>query len=214
MRSNCCSFKFENQANAEGYRHIAGLDEVGRGALCGPVVAAAVVLPRAGKFDGINDSKSLTMREREILYGEILSAALDIGVGLCRAMEIDRINILNASKLAMKRAVNRMQIPPDCLLVDGNSRIDCPMNQKTIIKGDRQSLSIASASIVAKVIRDRIMDIWDRVYPDYGLNMNKGYATALHIRSLHHSGPSKIHRLTFKRVYDCRILFPESPDVH
>jgi ribonuclease HII len=210
LNSSSCSLEFEEQGYNQGFKYIAGIDEAGRGALCGPVVAAAVVLPVHTGIQGVDDSKKLTSSSRDDLYAVISKQAVGIGIGLSRAFEIDRINILNATKVAMKRAIRRLPLQPDYLLIDAVKldRIDIP--QKAIIKGDQLSVSIAAASIVAKVIRDRIMTVWGNRYPVYDLQSNKGYATVNHVNGLNQFGPSAIHRMTFKKVYDCRVLFPEA----
>lgn len=188
----------EEEAIKRGYQLVAGLDEAGRGSLCGSVVAAAVVLDLTGDLQGIKDSKCLSARKREYLYYRIVENAVCWAVGLVEAEEIDRINIKNATFKAMKEAVNRLEKKPNLLLVDGlplPSLGEIP--QVFIVKGDANCLSIAAASIVAKVTRDRIMVELDKEYPEYRLRKNKGYGTAEHLRALKLLGPSPIHRLTF-----------------
>ncbi|TKJ29659.1 ribonuclease HII [bacterium (candidate division B38) B3_B38] len=188
----------EEEAIKRGYQLVAGLDEAGRGSLCGSVVAAAVVLDLTGDLQGIKDSKCLSARKREHLYYRIVENAVCWAVGLVEAEEIDRINIKNATFKAMKEAVNRLEKKPNLLLVDGlplPSLGEIP--QVFIVKGDANCLSIAAASIVAKVTRDRIMVELDKEYPEYRLRKNKGYGTAEHLRALKLLGPSPIHRLTF-----------------
>ncbi|MBN1551340.1 ribonuclease HII [bacterium] len=200
---------FEKKATQDGFRYIAGLDEAGRGALCGPVVAAAVILPDKDLPSGIKDSKLLKPKERLDLYPQIFKSALSVGVGLSRAAEIDRINILNATKLAMYRACLKLSVSPDLLLLDAITIEALPLPQIAIIKGDQRSLSIAAASIVAKVVRDRIMNTWHKHFPMYGFLNNKGYGTKEHRDALRTYGPTAIHRKTFKQVFDCWTLFGE-----
>lgn len=191
-----------------GYRLIAGVDEVGRGALCGPVVAAAVILPvewisgeRPGWLSRTNDSKLLTPRRRADLFGRILTDARAVGVGRCTPAEIDALNIHRASQEAMRRALDALDPRPDAVLVDGRAAIpDLPLSQKAIVQGDRKSLSIAAASIVAKVLRDAIMVRFDVRAPGYGLAHNKGYGTEEHYRALAELGPTSFHRQSFRLV--------------
>lgn len=199
--------QFEQAAAADGYTAVAGLDEAGRGALCGPVVAAAVILYQKQMIPGVDDSKRLTHSRRQMLYGQIIQSARAVGVGLSRADEIDRINILEATRVAMGRALGRLRATPDCLLLDALLLPGIEIPQTVIIKGDRRSHSIAAASIIAKVTRDRIMAVWHRRYPQYGWDSNKGYGTGTHIAALREHGPTPIHRRTFKGVFDCRGLF-------
>src|SRR5512139_1554771 len=158
---------FEQQAQARGYRTIAGIDEAGRGPLAGPVVAAAVILPEHFELPGLTDSKQLTASARERLYPLIRAQALAVGLGVARAEEIDRVNILQATLRSMQRAVGRLAVPADFLLIDGNVPVPLPLPQQTLVKGDSRSLSIAAASVVAKVVRDRIMCGLDRIHPGY-----------------------------------------------
>lgn len=190
---------FECRANASGYRLIAGVDEAGRGPLAGPVVAAAVILP--GKFDlpGLNDSKQVSPALRERLFIGIRQQAT-VGVGIVHAAEIDEINILQATLRAMCLAVGRLRQPPEYLLVDGITPVPLPLPQQTIKKGDSRSCSIAAASIVAKVVRDRMMIAYDRRYPGYGFAGHKGYGAASHLQAIARLGPSPLHRRTFRGV--------------
>ena len=192
-----------------GYVRIAGVDEVGRGCLCGPVVAAAVILPIGLLIDGVTDSKKLTAGRREKLFARIKKHAAGIGVGCVSARDIDRINILEATRKAMLQAVRRMDPPPDCLLIDAVRLPDIGIPQNPIIRGDLLSHSISAASIIAKVIRDRLMAVYGRRYPEYGLSKNMGYGSRQHVEALRIYGPSPIHRLTFRKVRDCRCLFPD-----
>ena len=193
-------WKFEHNANRDGFSAIAGVDEAGRGPLAGPVVAAAVVLPQGFDVDGVNDSKKLTPLQRSRMYEGIHEQALALGVGVVEAREIDRINILQASLLAMKLAVERLAPPPDYLLIDGPYRVDVNISQEGIKKGDAQSISIAAASIVAKVTRDRVMDALDRQYPQFGFGKHKGYPTRAHREAIAKFGSCPVHRRTFKGV--------------
>jgi len=188
---------FENLAYAEGYRCIAGVDEAGRGPLAGPVVAAAVIFPPDYANSAINDSKKLSARKRDELYKVIAQEAVAVGVGVADADVIDRINILRASLQAMREAVLELSSAPDFLLVDGLNTIPLDLPQKAIVKGDARSVSIAAASIVAKVSRDRIMEIYHRQFPQYNFLQNKGYGTAEHRRILEEIGMCKIHRRSF-----------------
>lgn len=191
---------FEKSAYIEGFSSIAGVDEAGRGPLAGPVMAAAVILPQNHIIPGVDDSKKLSAIKREKLFHDIMEQALSVGVGVVSPAEIDRINILQATRLAMLIAVQNISPQPDCLLIDGISRIDSPIFQKTIKKGDSLSLSIAAASIIAKVTRDRYMTEMDLMYPGYGFARHKGYGSADHLKAIGSLGPSPIHRLTFGGV--------------
>jgi len=188
---------FEERARQRGFRLIAGIDEAGRGPLAGPVVAAAVVLPDRYSHPEINDSKKLTSRSRERLFEVIRADALAVGIGVMDAWAIDELNILRATLLAMREAVADLQVVPDCLLVDGNQSVPLEIPQETIVKGDARSVSIAAASIVAKVSRDRIMEIYHRQFPYYNFFKNKGYGTAEHRRAIREHGFCKIHRRSF-----------------
>ena len=188
---------FEERARQRGFRRIAGIDEAGRGPLAGPVVAAAVVLPDRYSHPEINDSKKLTSRSRERLFEVIRADALAVGIGVVDSRVIDELNILRATLLAMREAVADLQVVPDCLLVDGNQSVPLEIPQETIVKGDGRSVSIAAASIVAKVSRDRIMEIYHRQFPYYNFFKNKGYGTAEHRRAIREHGFCKIHRRSF-----------------
>ncbi len=189
--------QFESHARQHGYQVIAGIDEAGRGPLAGPVVAAAVILPPGYGHPEINDSKQLTARRREFLYEVIKTDALAVGLGVIEAPVIDRINILQATLVAMRDAVTDLSLSPDYLLIDGKNRIDVQVPQKAIVKGDAKSISIAAASIIAKVSRDRIMEIYHRQFPQYNFLKNKGYGTVEHREAIHRYGRCKIHRLFF-----------------
>ena len=189
---------FESKAREGGYRAVAGVDEAGRGPLAGPVVAAAVILPPGYEHPGINDSKKLSSRQRDRLYAIIQHDAVSIGVGLSEAPLIDRVNILQATLLAMKEAVLELFPPPDFLLIDGLNRIDLATPQEAIIRGDSQSVSIAAASIIAKVSRDRLMEMYHRQFPQYNFLRNKGYGTKEHRAAIVKFGRCKIHRRSFR----------------
>lgn len=179
------------------YRHIAGVDEVGRGCLFGDVVAAAVVLPQKLVLEGVNDSKKLSEKKREKLFDIIMSEALAVGIGYADAETIDRINIKQATRLAMKEAVQQLSLVPDLLLIDAE-RIDMEIPQASLIKGDATSQSIAAASIVAKVTRDRLCKgEWDALYPEYGIGTHKGYATKFHREQIQALGATPMHRKSF-----------------
>ena len=190
-------WRFENEAYAQGYRAIVGTDEVGRGPLAGPVVAAAVVLPRGVEILGINDSKKLSEKRREALAEEIKAKALAYKIAEVSPAEIDRINILHAAERAMKEAVEALSFG-DYLLVDGQNQLDVRLPVRNLIGGDSISISIAAASIIAKVYRDHLMVQLDSVYPQYNFAQNKGYGTADHYAALQKYGPSPVHRRSFR----------------
>ena len=189
---------FETKAYRSGFTVIAGIDEAGRGPLAGPVVAAAVVLPRGYKNGAVRDSKKLTPRSRAILYEVITRDALSIGLGVTEPSVIDRVNILQATLMAMREAVTGLSLQPDYLLIDGLHRIDLPLAQQTIIRGDNLSLSVACASIIAKVSRDRFMEIYHHQFPQYNFLRNRGYGTREHLEAIHRHGLCKIHRRSFR----------------
>jgi len=191
---------FEKKATREGYNKIAGIDEAGRGPLAGPVVSAAVILPQALPIVGVIDSKKLSAKKRSQLYEEIYSHALSVGIGIVDPAEIDRINILRASLLAMSMAVENLKPQPECLLIDGPFQISTHLPQKPISKGDALSVSIAAASIVAKVTRDRLMEKYDEYYPQFGFSRHKGYPTRAHKAAIAKFGYCQIHRRTFRGV--------------
>lgn len=190
-------YQFEQEQYQKGYRWICGLDEAGRGPLAGPVFAAAVILPRDLEIPGLNDSKKLTEKRREALYDEIVEKAVAYGIAAASHDEIDQINILNASMLAMERAFNMLKILPDAAFVDGNRTPQLPVPTQAVVKGDGISASIAAASILAKVSRDRFMIEMDQRYPAYDFARHKGYPTKLHYERLRACGPCEIHRMTF-----------------
>ena len=194
-------FKFENEAKAQGYNVVCGIDEAGRGPLAGPVCAAAVILPEGCEIEGINDSKKLTEKKREALYDVIIEKALAYGIATADEKEIDEINILQATYLAMNRAFQKLEIKPDMALVDGNRDPNLGIPTQTIVKGDARSMSITAASILAKVTRDRFMLEMDKKYPEYQFAKHKGYGTKLHYEMLTEYGPSEIHRMTFLKSF-------------
>lgn len=192
--------RHERELHLAGFRRVAGIDEVGRGCLAGPVVAAAVILPERHRIRGIRDSKVLPRTRREALYEQILDRAEGVGVGCVEVEVIDRINILQATKLAMREAVGRLPESPDHLLIDALRLRDVDLPQRPIIDGDAISASIAAASIVAKVTRDRICDEMDSDYPAYGFRRHKGYATRRHVDALVAEGPCAWHRRSFAPI--------------
>ena len=191
------NFDIENVKYAEGYTAVCGCDEAGRGPLCGPVVAAAVILPRDVVIEGLNDSKKLSEKKREALFDVIKEKALAYGIAEATPEEIDEINILNASMLAMRRAVDMLKLPADFALIDGNCSRGFDIPTMTVVKGDAKSASIAAASILAKVTRDRGCLELDREYPMYGIAKHKGYPTKEHMEAVIQHGPAPIHRKTF-----------------
>ena len=187
-----------------GMKYVCGIDEAGRGPLAGPVVVASVIMPKDSMLEWVNDSKKVTEKRREILYEKIIEEAISYGISIIDQDEIDDINILQATKKGLTEAVTSMNVKPDVILVDALTGIDTlGIPYKSIIKGDANSYSIAAASILAKVTRDRIMREWDKVYPDYGFEGHKGYGTAKHIGAIKQYGLCPIHRKTFTK----RILF-------
>jgi ribonuclease HII len=198
MQRQCCT-RFEREARKCGWQRIAGLDEAGRGSLFGPVVAAAVILDPKRRIVGLDDSKKLLPERREVLALRIREHALAWGVAEVDARRIDAWNIYQASRQAMSAALTLLKITPDYLLLDA-MRLDAMIEQKPLIHGDARSVSIAAASILAKVERDRLMREWDLVYPQYGLKQHKGYATPEHLTALRIHGPSPHHRFSFSPV--------------
>ena len=192
--------KYETKARDRKFCNIAGVDEAGRGPLAGPVVAAAVIFSSNIDIAGLDDSKKLSAKKRDELFPKIQKNAVAYGVAVVAPKLIDEINILQAARLAMKDAVNQLKPVPDLLLIDGNQKIESSLDQWAIIKGDSKSLSIAAASILAKVTRDRIMGDYHKLYPQYQFNRHKGYGTKLHRTLIQEHGPCPIHRSTFKGV--------------
>lgn len=191
---------FEKKLRLQGVTLIAGIDEAGRGPLAGPVVAAAVILPEHFDLPGLTDSKKLTAKKREQLFVPIRQQALAVGVGFVHADEVDEINILQATLKSMCQAVSRLKVEPQHLLIDGISPVPLRLAQQTIKKGDSRSLSIAAASVIAKVVRDRMMVVYDRQYPQYGFAGHKGYGSAKHRALIAEHGPCPLHRKSFAGV--------------
>jgi ribonuclease HII len=190
-------YSYEQNALNKGYKTICGVDEAGRGPLAGPVYAAAVILPLGLEIDGLNDSKKLTEKKREQLFDVICEKAISYSVGIATEKEIDEINILNATFLAMRRAVEGLSVKPDYALIDGNQHPRLSIVDETIVKGDAKSMSVAAASILAKVSRDRYMLEMAEKYPEYCFEKHKGYGTKLHYEMLEKYGASEIHRRSF-----------------
>ena len=191
----------ENEKKALGYTSVAGVDEAGRGPLAGPVYAAAVILPPDLYIPGINDSKKLSEKKREELFDIICEKAIAYYIAAVDEKVIDEINILNATHLAMNTALKHIAVQPDFALIDGNRANNTPVPYETVVKGDSKSISIASASILAKVSRDRFITEQDNLYPEYGFKKHKGYGTAEHIAALKEFGPCPIHRKTFLKKF-------------
>lgn len=192
---------YENNALSKGYKFVCGVDEAGRGPLAGPVFAAAVILPEGKIIEGVNDSKKLSEKKREELFDKIREEAFAYSIAYASEKEIDELNILNATYLAMKRAVEGLNIKADYALIDGNRMPPLNIEGETVVKGDAKSASIAAASILAKVSRDRLMLELAEKYPQYQFEKHKGYGTKLHYEMLDKYGPSNIHRQTFLRTW-------------
>jgi len=188
---------FENEAYEKGFEFVCGVDEAGRGPLCGPVVAAAVILPKDAHIEGVNDSKKLSEKKREQYYEIIKKEAISIGIGIISEKRIDEINIYEATKEAMKEAITNLSIRPDFVLIDGNQDINIDIDRQTVVSGDARSESIAAASIIAKVTRDRMLKQYDEIYPEYGFAKHKGYGTKAHIEAIKEYGLTPIHRPSF-----------------
>jgi ribonuclease HII len=203
------NYLFEKNLQGKGYQWIGGLDEVGRGPLAGPVVAACVVLAPNSDYRCYVDSKIISGAERSRLYQKLLDSGAGIGVGVVSESDIDRINILHASLLAMKKAVLALPVLPHFLLVDGNQPIPMTIPQQTLVRGEAKSASIAAASIVAKIIRDEMMDRYHTRYPTYNFRQNKGYATREHREAIKRHGPCAIHRQSFRCVREFTVKLPE-----
>lgn len=194
-------FDFEEQAASEGFQFVAGVDEVGRGCLAGPVVAAACILDQSKPVPrSLNDSKKLTERQRKEIYQELRQTAVAYSLGIIDADEIDRVNILEATKLAMLKAIDGLTPAPDHLLIDALQLRQCSLPQKAIIKGDSISYSIAAASVIAKVFRDDLMKQYDAEFPEYGFAGHKGYGSVAHLAAIREHGPCRLHRKTFRGV--------------
>ena len=190
-------YEFENAALDEGFKTVCGIDEAGRGPLAGPVCAAAVILPLGLEIEGLNDSKKLSEKKREALYDIITEKAVAYSIALVDEKTIDEINILQATFKAMRNAVESLSVKPDIALIDGNQKPGLSIEQRTIVKGDAKSMSVAAASILAKVTRDRLMIKLDEEYPEYQFAKHKGYGTKLHYECLEKYGVSPVHRRTF-----------------
>ena len=190
--------KIEKDVYNEGYKYICGIDEAGRGPLAGPVVVASVIMPKESMIEGVNDSKKISEKKREKLYDLIIDEAISYGVGIISQDEIDKINILNATKEGLTNSIKELKTKPDIILVDALTKIDTMgIPYRSVIKGDAKIYSIACASIIAKVTRDRIMKEWDKVYSEYGFAAHKGYGTAKHIAAIKEFGLCPIHRRSF-----------------
>ena len=201
MKEIIDNYKYERELNKKGIKLIAGVDEVGRGPLIGPVVAAAVILPKDYKLEGLTDSKKLSEKKREYFYEIIKKDALAIGIGIVSEKVIDEINIYEATKVAMKEAINKLNIKPEHILIDAMP-LDLDIPTTSIIKDDLLSITISAASVIAKVTRDHMLYEMDKEYPMYDLKNNKGYGTKKHIEAIKKYGITKYHRLSYKPVSD------------
>lgn len=199
--------EYENAALNSGFEVICGIDEAGRGPLAGPVYAAAVILPKGHIVEGVNDSKKISEKKRDLLFDKIIDECVCYSIGTASEQEIDEINILQATFLAMRRAVAGLEIKPDIALVDGNKKPGLDIAEQTIVKGDSKSANIAAASIIAKVSRDRYMLEMAEKYPEYQFEKHKGYGTKLHYEMLEKYGISPIHRKTFLKSYLSREIY-------
>ena len=193
--------EYENLAYADGFEVVCGIDEAGRGPLAGPVYAAAVILPKGHIVEGVNDSKKISEKKRDMLYDKIIEECVDYSIGIATEKEIDEINILQATFLAMRRAVEGLMVKPDIALIDGNKTPNLDIEQRAIIKGDSKSANISAASIIAKVSRDRYMLEMAEKYPEYQFEKHKGYGTKLHYEMIEKYGVSPIHRITFLKKF-------------
>ena len=193
--------RYERELNGQGFKYVCGVDEVGRGPLAGPVVCAAVIMPLDDVVEGVDDSKKLSAKKRGKLYGQIIEKAVAYAICRVEPQVIDEINILQATRLCMKNAVESLEILPDFVLTDGNMTLDISIPQKSIIKGDYYSYSIGAASVVAKVYRDNLMDEYDKEFPEYAFASNKGYGTAAHIEAIERFGLSSVHRRSFTKKW-------------
>lgn len=194
--------KIENEKYEQGYEYIAGIDEAGRGPLAGPVVIAACVMPKDSMIEGVNDSKKVSEKKRERVYEEIIKEAISYSVAIIDEKEIDRVNILNATKAGAAQTIKDLETRPSIILVDALTGLNTDgIECESIIKGDAKSYSIAAASIIAKVTRDRIMRQWDEIYPQYGFAKHKGYGTAMHIAAIKENGICPLHRRSFVKNF-------------
>jgi ribonuclease HII len=198
-------YRYDESFRNEGFSRVAGIDEAGRGPLAGPVVASAVILPPMKRIKGLRDSKKVPEKERESLFWDLLCCALDIGVGIVDAQGIDRMNILRATRRAMEMAVEDLSSRPDLLLIDAVELPSLRIKQVCPFKGESKSASISAASIIAKVVRDGIMQEYDRRYPEYGFAKHKGYSTREHVEKLLLHGPCEIHRKSFEKVMSLEL---------
>lgn len=190
-------WELEDELYSRGYRRICGVDEAGRGPLAGPVCAAACILPRDTEIEGLNDSKKLTEKKRDALYDVIIEKALDYGIAFATVEEIEELNIMGATYLAMNRAIAQLKTVPDLALIDGNRNKEIEVPSQTVVKGDAKCADIAAASILAKVTRDRYMILQDELFPEYGFKQHKGYGTKAHYEAIRTYGVSPIHRPSF-----------------
>jgi ribonuclease HII len=213
MAKAACGWKLEKAATRYGFLRIAGCDEVGRGPMFGPVVAAAVILPLGCRISGLNDSKQLVENKRNELNVIIRARALAFAIAAIDVETIDRINIRKASLLAMRTAVGQLAMSPDYLLIDGCDTVDWPCPQESVIHGDARSYSIAAASVLAKVYRDRLLVELDSVYPGYGLARHKGYCSREHLAALDRLGPTPLHRRNWSPVAQTMLDFPEELEI-
>ena len=194
-------YELEKQLHREGYSLVCGVDEAGRGPLAGPVCAAAVILPEDCDLPGLNDSKKLTEKKREALYDEIIEKAVAYGIAFSTVEEIEGINILSATLLAMNRAIEKLSLKPDMALIDGNTTRDIAVPARAVVGGDGRCACIAAASVLAKVTRDRLMLEMAKEYPQYGFEKHKGYGTKVHYAAIEEYGPSPIHRMSFLKKF-------------
>jgi len=195
-----CHLPYESDARRAGYSLIAGIDEAGRGPLAGPVIAAAVILPENVELEGVRDSKKMTPRAREEAFSLIEERAISVSMAVVGPREIDQINILQATRKAMKQAVLHLNPQPDFLLIDGIQHVELPIQQRCIVRGDQRCLSIAAASVMAKVYRDNMMCSYHELYPQFGFSSHKGYGTRAHLAAITRFGPCSVHRFTFRGV--------------
>lgn len=194
--------EMENSIYKDGYKYICGIDEAGRGPLAGPVAIASVIMPCNSMIEGVNDSKKISEKKRELIYEKIIEEAISWSVSIIDQKEIDEINILNATKKGLTNSIRNLKVKPNIILVDALEHIDtCGIPYKSIVKGDAKCYSIAAASIIAKVTRDRIMRQWDEIYPEYGFAKHKGYGTAYHIQAIKEYGLCPLHRRSFTKKF-------------
>lgn len=200
-------YQHDDFLRKKGFRRIAGIDEAGRGPLAGPIVAAAVVLPEGVRIEGLRDSKKISENKRELLFAKIAILSEDIGIGIVGHEDIDRLNVLRSTRLAMQYAIEKLSQQPELLIIDALSLPLIPIKQISYIRAEEVSSSVAAASIIAKVIRDKIMMSYHQQYPNYNFKKNKGYSTKEHLESLRMYGPCPIHRKSFQRVMTLELPF-------